>query len=63
MGYLRGEEPLESAAERLCRSTRRYAKRQMTWFSAKPYVRWITVDETDDPLREALDLIGQERFA
>ncbi len=63
MGYLRGEEPLESAAERLCRSTRRYAKRQMTWFSAKPYVRWITVDETEDPLREALDLIGQERFA
>lgn len=39
--FLRGEEPLEAAAARLKIATHRYAKRQMTWFGAKPYVRWI----------------------
>lgn len=39
--FLRGEEPLAASAERLKIATHRYAKRQMTWFGAKPYVRWI----------------------
>jgi tRNA A37 N6-isopentenylltransferase MiaA len=25
-------------------ATRRYAKRQMTWFSSKDYVRWLDVE-------------------
>ena len=41
--YFRGEEDLETAVEQLKTATRRYAKRQMTWFSAKEYVRWIDV--------------------
>ncbi len=36
--HLRGEEPLEAAAERLKLATRHYAKRQQTWFDAKAYV-------------------------
>ena len=28
-------------------ATRRYAKRQITWFSAKPYVWWVDADEGD----------------
>ncbi|MBQ8345174.1 MAG: tRNA (adenosine(37)-N6)-dimethylallyltransferase MiaA [Clostridia bacterium] len=43
-GYLRGEESLAAAADRLKTATRRYAKRQMTWFSAKDYVHWLEVD-------------------
>ena len=39
--YCRGEEPLEVGVERLKIATRQYAKRQMTWFSARPYVQWI----------------------
>lgn len=39
--YCRGEQSLEAAVEHLKMATRRYAKRQMTWFSAKEYVRWI----------------------
>ena len=39
--YLDGEQTLTEAAEILKMATRRYAKRQMTWFSAKPYVSWI----------------------
>lgn len=43
--YIRGDESLESAVEALKRSTRRYAKRQITWFSAKPYVTPVIVDD------------------
>ena len=45
LGHLRGECSLAEATETLQRATRRYAKRQITWFSAKPYVRWIDADE------------------
>ena len=41
LGYLHGECSSEDAVEALKRATRRYAKRQITWFSAKPYVRWL----------------------
>ena len=42
--FLHGQESREVAVERLKTATRHYAKRQMTWFGAKPYVRWLTVD-------------------
>lgn len=40
LAYLRGDEMLKDAVRRLKCATRQYAKRQMTWFRAKPYVRW-----------------------
>ena len=43
--YLAGECTLDEALAELKTATRRYAKRQMTWFSAKPYVRWIKADD------------------
>lgn len=43
--YLQGKETRSCAVENLKTATRRYAKRQMTWFSAKPYVRWLDVTE------------------
>lgn len=42
--YLRGECELGAAVELLKMATRRYAKRQITWFSAKPYVTRIFAD-------------------
>lgn len=44
--YLRGECELGQAVEELRTATRRYAKRQMTWFLAKPYVHWLTVNDS-----------------
>ena len=42
VGYLRGEYDLEEARRRLIRNTRRYAKRQWTWFRHQlPEVRWF----------------------
>ncbi len=43
--YLAGECTYEEAVEALKMATRRYAKRQITWFSAKDYVLPLTVDE------------------
>lgn len=40
-GYLRGERSLEEATRLLQRNSRRYAKRQLTWFHADPTIRWI----------------------
>jgi tRNA dimethylallyltransferase len=36
---------LEEAANAVKQSTRRYAKRQLTWFRADPRVRWIDVSD------------------
>ena len=44
LGYLRGEQSLEDAISDLKTATRRYAKRQITWFSAKDYVLSLEAD-------------------
>lgn len=43
--YLRGEEPLEASVERLKQETRRFAKRQLTWFRQNDKIIWIHADE------------------
>jgi tRNA dimethylallyltransferase len=39
--YLRGEVDLPEAIAQASQATRRYAKRQLTWFAANPRVRWV----------------------
>ena len=43
--HLRGETTLESCIDELKRASRRYAKRQITWFSGKDYAQKVFVDE------------------
>ncbi|MBQ6335946.1 MAG: tRNA (adenosine(37)-N6)-dimethylallyltransferase MiaA [Ruminococcus sp.] len=43
--YLSGEAELDACLENLKRSTRRYAKRQLTWFSRDESIRWYLIDE------------------
>ncbi|MBI4948960.1 MAG: tRNA (adenosine(37)-N6)-dimethylallyltransferase MiaA [Deltaproteobacteria bacterium] len=45
--FLRGERTLPEAIELLKRNTRRYAKRQMTWFKGDQAVRWFSPEEKD----------------
>lgn len=54
LGYLRGACTLEEAVEELKRSTRRYAKRQLTWFGAKGYIQRVDVETpiTDEGLEK-----------
>lgn len=45
--FLKGEVDLEEAVRLLKRDTRRYAKRQFTWFRKEPGLIWIHPEETD----------------
>lgn len=40
-GYLKGEYALDEAKELLKRNTRRFAKRQLTWFRADKRIKWF----------------------
>jgi tRNA dimethylallyltransferase len=42
-GYLRGEITLEEALRLIKRGTKRYAKRQFTWFKKEEGIHWIDV--------------------
>lgn len=42
--YLDGQATLGEVTETLKTATRHYAKRQITWFSAKSYVTWLGMD-------------------
>lgn len=52
-GYLNGDYSLDEAKEKLKQSTRRYAKRQLTWFRRNKNINWIYADETPDVSQEA----------
>ena len=45
--YLRGEDSLENCVDELKRASRRYAKRQITWFSGKDYAHKVLIDGND----------------
>jgi len=50
--YLKGMYDLESTIEEIKKETRRYAKRQSTWFRNEIRVRLITYEEAEDVFRE-----------
>ncbi len=58
--FFRGEISLEEATENLKRATRRYAKRQMTWFNKQENINWIYADQTDDIVKAASKIIETE---
>lgn len=47
--YLAKEISYDEAVALLKRNTRRFAKRQFTWFKADPRIHWIDVGEEADP--------------
>ena len=60
--YLLGEKSLEECVENLKRSTRRYAKRQLTWFRRDPSVHWFEIDRLsfEEILSAASELISKD---
>lgn len=57
--FLRGEGTQDAAREQIKLASRRYAKRQRTWFRRNPEVHWIDMPDTPDfgaVLEEALAL-------
>lgn len=52
-GFFDGEISLNEAVENLKRQTRRYAKRQLTWFNRDKRINWIYADDGADIYTEA----------
>ena len=56
ISYLDGEISLERATELIKRNTRRFAKRQLTWFNKDERINWINIEKPED-LNSAADII------
>ena len=46
--YLAGACTLDQAVEAVCRASRRYAKRQLTWLRSRPDIHWLRWDAEPD---------------
>lgn len=60
ISYLDGEISLEKAIELIKRNTRRYAKRQLTWFRHNPSIKWLSINSIDDLDRIANNILNIE---
>lgn len=63
--YFEGTSTLEKCVELLKMNTRRYAKRQLTWFRRDEEINWIYIDEYKDfseILETALNIIKSKEF-
>ena len=58
--YIQGHWDWEETIFLLARDTRRYAKRQMTWFGADPQIRWFAPVETMAIFACVRDFLGEE---
>lgn len=45
--YMDGRWPLEEAVERIKGNTRRYARKQLTWYKKDPQIRWFHPDDIE----------------
>jgi len=63
MAFLEGDTTLEEAVRLIKRDTRRYAKRQFTWFNAEQKVEWVDISEgaqmgrTLSDIKKVLDIL------
>lgn len=58
--YIDGDVSLNEAVENLKRATRRYAKRQLTWFRRNERINWLYIDKyqkREDMLKDAFTLV------
>jgi tRNA dimethylallyltransferase len=57
--HLEGRMSLAAAVANIQQSTRRFAKRQLTWFRREPDVHWLeSFGDADETLAAALDLLA-----
>ncbi|MGH2792670.1 MAG: tRNA (adenosine(37)-N6)-dimethylallyltransferase MiaA [Actinomycetota bacterium] len=47
VAHLDGSMTLDEACEQIVRNTRRYARRQNSWFKADPRIRWFDASDTE----------------
>ncbi len=52
--YFENQSPLTACIEKIKQETRRYAKRQLTWFRRNHQIKWLILSENDE-LKEILE--------
>ena len=57
-GFFKDEVTLEEATEHLKQQTRRYAKRQLTWFRKDKRINWIYADNCENVFSSAENIIN-----
>jgi len=58
INYLTGRWSWDEALTLLTRDTRRYAKRQLTWFGSDPEVRWFHPDQVEEMAGALAEFFG-----
>lgn len=59
--YIEGRATLEEAVARLQRDTRRFARRQMTWFRADKRIRWLDLSKYDSIRAATAPVLAEAR--
>lgn len=59
--YLQGLWSLDEAIKELQKDTRRYAKRQLTWFRGDPEMRWVAPEDIETVVREIRSFVDLKR--
>jgi tRNA dimethylallyltransferase len=59
IAHIKGQLEYERMVELIKQNTRRFAKRQLTWFRRDERIRWIAMDEKT-PIEHATETIMQE---
>lgn len=54
--YFDGRWPLQEAVERIKGNTRRYARKQLTWYKKDPQIRWFHPDQKQDIINYILSV-------
>lgn len=54
LNYLQGDLSLDEAVSLIKRNTKRYAKRQLTWFRKDPEIKWFTLPQQFFEISEAI---------
>ncbi len=60
-GHLAGDYDYAEAVRRLKRDTRRFAKRQMTWFRKEPGLQWLSIEGAESPEQVAERIVDEVR--
>lgn len=65
VGYLLGDYGYEEAVRLVKRDTRRFAKRQLTWFRSEPGIHWVTIasQETMEQVAARVFVLTQDFLA
>lgn len=63
--YFEGKSSLGECLEKIKQETRRYAKRQLTWFNKEPYIEWMEGSSDSDVnffIKKCENIIAKQKF-